>query len=275
MDPFFAEMAARIGSVPGVVAIALGGSRARGNADDHSDADIGIYYNAGAPPDITQLSTLARDLDDRRPAEPLTPIGGWGPWIDGGGWLVIGGRRVDWIYRELGRVGEAIADCRAGRVTSHYQPGHPHAFHTYIYMGEVHHAVALHDPEGILRALAASTTPYPPALRQAIVDAFLWEADFALATAEKSAARGDVYHATGSFFRSVACVIQVLFAVNARYFVNEKRSVEAVRSFARRPAGFGETVAAAFSGSRSPRETLRSLAALVEETRALSANPGR
>jgi hypothetical protein len=275
MDPFFAEMAARIGAVPGVVAVALGGSRARGDADDHSDADVGIYYDAEVPLDVGQLSVLARELDERHPPEPLTAIGGWGHWIDGGGWLVIGGRHVDWIYRELGRVAGAIADCRAGRISSHYQPGHPHAFHTHMYMGEVHHAVALHDPEGILRALAASTTPYPTALQKAIVEAFLWEADFALATTEKSAARGDVYHATGSFFRSVACMVQVLYAVNARYFVNEKRSVEAVRSFTRRPAGFEETVAAAFSGSRLPAETLRSLAFLVEQTRALSANPGR
>jgi predicted nucleotidyltransferase len=269
MDRFFEEIAARVGSVPGVVAVALGGSRARGDADAESDADFGIYYDPDSPPDIARLSETARELDDRHPAEPLTAIGGWGPWINGGGWLEIEGRRVDWIYRDLERVGTAISNCRAGRIASHYQPGHPHAFHTHMYMGEVHYGRELFDPEGTLRALAASTTPYPAALQRAIVDSFLWEADFALESARKSVARGDRYHSMGSFFRSVACVIQVVFAVNERYFVNEKRSVETVRSFERQPAGFDAAVSALFSGESSRASLLR-LASVVEETRVLA-----
>jgi hypothetical protein len=137
-----------------------------------------------------------------------------------------------------------------------------------MYMGEVHYARPLFDPAGRLRALAARTVPYPAGLRQAIVDTFMWEADFALRSAEKSVARGDRYHATGSFFRSIACIIQVLFAVNERYFVNEKRSVEAVRSFERRPKAFDAAVAAAFSGE-ALTGTLPRIDSLVEETRVL------
>lgn len=268
MDDLLRKIGARIGEVPGVVAVALGGSRARDGADEESDFDVGIYYDA-AVPNVAGLSRVARDLDDRHPAEPLTPIGGWGPWINGGGWLVIEGRRVDWIYRDLDRVASAISDAREGRISSHYQPGHPHAFHTHMYMGEVHHARPLFDPAGRLAALQRSTATYPPALKQAVLDKFLWEADFALRSAEKSVARGDRYHVAGSVFRSLACVIQVLFAVNERYFVNEKRSVEAVRSFERRPGSFDATVAAALSGDLSTDGFSRA-AALVEETRVLA-----
>src|SRR6266850_4857797 len=38
--------------VPGIEAIALGGSRARGTATAHSDYDIGLYYRAGRPIDV-------------------------------------------------------------------------------------------------------------------------------------------------------------------------------------------------------------------------------
>lgn len=269
MDDFLREIGARIGEVGGVVAVALGGSRARAEADAESDFDLGIYYDPAALPDLAGLSRVARELDDRHPAEPLTPIGGWGPWINGGGWLRIEGRRVDWIYRDLDRVASAISDAREGRIASHYQPGHPHAFHTHMYMGEVHHAWPLFDPEGRLRALAAQTVPYPAELRRAIVDVFLWEADFALRSAEKSVAREDRYHVAGSLFRSLACVIQVLFAVNERYFVNEKKSVEAVLSFERRPGSFDVAVAAAFSGVPST-EGFSRVASLVEETRVLA-----
>jgi Nucleotidyltransferase domain len=270
MDPFFERIAARIAEAPGVVSVALGGSWAREDADAESDVDFGVYYDPERPVDVEVLSGIAREIDDRHPEEPLTAIGGWGPWINGGGWLTIEGRRVDWIYRDLDRVGAAIADCRAGRVESHYQPGHPHAFHTHIYMGEVHHARPLSDPDGTLAALRRSTSPFPPALKRAIVEKFLWEADFALRTAEKSVSRGDAYHATGSFFRSVACVIQVLFAVNERYFVNEKRSAEAVSKFERRPRSFDSTVHAVFPVSRAElRDGWLRLTDLVEETRVL------
>jgi hypothetical protein len=271
LDPFFQEIAVRIAAAPGVVSVALGGSWAREDADADSDIDFGVYYDPERPLDVEILSGIARELDDRHPDEPLTAIGGWGPWINGGGWLTIQGRRVDWIYRDLERVGNAIADCRAGRIESHYQPGHPHAFHTHIYMGEVQHARPLSDPDGTLAALRRSTSPYPPALKRAIVGKFLWEADFSLRAAEKSVSRGDAYHATGSFFRSVACVIQVLFAVNERYFVNEKRSAEAVAKFEKKPRSFDSTVPSAFPGSRAAlREDFDRLTQLVEETRVLA-----
>lgn len=273
MDRFFERIAAQIGEVPGVAAVALGGSRARGQEDAESDSDFGIYYDTEAPPDLEHLSEVARKIDDRHPAEPLTPIGGWGPWINGGGWLVIDGRRVDWIFRDLDRVAAAISDACEGRITSHYQPGHPHAFHNFIYAGEVHHAAALFDPQRRLELLRRSTAPYPAALQRAIVNRFLWESDFALRTAETSVKRGDHYHATGSFFRSVACVIQVLFALNGRWFVNEKRSVEVVKSFERRPPAFGEFVESVFSGIAVPLpEKLVRLGSLAEQTRELAAS---
>lgn len=270
MDPLFEKIASRIGEVPGVAAVALGGSRARGEADAESDADFGIYYDPAAPPDLEVLSEVAREIDDRHSARLLTAIGGWGPWINGGGWLEIEGRRVDWLYRDLEHVSAAISESRGGRITSHYQPGHPHAFHNFIYGGEVHYAVPLFDPDGRLAELASRTAPYPRALGRAIVNKFGWESDFALRATETSVRRGDHHHATGSFFRSVACVIQVLFALNERWFVNEKRSVEAVRSFERRPSSLDEVVAAVFSGDGTFPEKLLRLKGLAEETRMLA-----
>jgi predicted nucleotidyltransferase len=237
------RVAERLGAIKGIVAVALGGSWARGEAHPDSDIDFGLYYEPERPPSVEALRGLAQELDDRHLPDLVTDFGEWGPWINGGAWLQIEGRRVDWLYQDLGRVKQVLEDCRAGRITCDYQPGHPHGFHNYIYMGEIFYAKPLHDPKGILRELKALTVPYPPELKRAIIEKHLWEAGFALGTARKPAERGDVFYVAGCLFRCAACLAQALFALNERYFINEKGAVQAVDSFALCPEGFGETVA--------------------------------
>ncbi len=89
------DIAQRLGEVPGVAAVALGGSWARSEARPDSDVDLGLYYRPGGPPDVEDLRRLARDLDDRRLPDLATGLGAWGPWINGGGWLRVEGRPVD------------------------------------------------------------------------------------------------------------------------------------------------------------------------------------
>jgi len=266
--------AGRLAAIDGVAAVVLGGSRARGEADELSDVDLGVYYDAARPFRVADLRALARELDDRHPPDAVTELGGWGPWIDGGGWLAIEGVRVDWIYRDLASVGRHIADCLAGRFSSHHQPGHPHAFHTHMYMAEVHHGRALFDAGGAFAALQAQTDPYPPALADAIIRANAWEAGFALETAAKAAARGDTFQVAGSLFRSAACLVQTVFALNRRYYVNEKRAAAAAGSFPRSPEGFARTVAEVLAapgdGPAALAASLARMEALVAATRALT-----
>jgi predicted nucleotidyltransferase len=265
--------ATRLAGIDGVAAVVLGGSRARGEADDLSDVDLGVYYDAARPFRVSDLRALARELDDRHPPDAVTERGDWGPWIDGGGWLEIERVRVDWIYRDLAAVGGHIADCAAGRFTSHYQPGHPHAFHTHMYMGEVHHGRALFDRDGAFAALQALTSPYPPALRTAIIRRG-WEAGFALETAAKAAARGDTFQVAGSLFRCAACLVQTLFALNRRYYVNEKRAVAAAASFPLCPDDFARTVTEVLAAPGDTAEALTGslgrMDALVQATRTLT-----
>lgn len=236
-------IARRLGEVEGVEAVALGGSWAREEANPDSDIDLGIYYRSGNPPQIEDLRLLAQELDDRHPPDAVTDFGEWGPWINGGGWLTIGGRRVDWLYRDLILVEHTIEECRAGRSSVHYQPGHPHGFHAHIYMGEIHYCHPLYDPDGAhLGPLKNTTESYPPRLKRALIRNQLWEARFALDTCRKSAARGDAFYVAGCLFRCAACMVQALFALNERYIINEKGSVEAADSLPLRPANFKKTV---------------------------------
>ena len=236
------RIAARLGEVEGVVAVALGGSWARGEARSGSDVDLGIYYRDEHRPSIEELHRLAQELGYRYSTVPITNFGGWGPWINGGAWLQVEGTPVDWLYRELGQVSRVMDECRAGRPAVHYQPGHPHGFHTHIYMGEVHHCRPLYDPESVLESLKDVAKNYPPRLKRALIRGQLWEARFALDTCRKSAVRGDTFYVTGCLFRCAACMVQVLFALNERYLINEKGSVEAADFLPLHPANFKETV---------------------------------
>lgn len=236
------DSASRLIAVPGIAAVALGGSAARGMAHPDSDLDIGIYYDPERVPDLEALQALAMVLDDRHPHRPLTDFGGWGPWINGGGWLTIAGHRVDWLYRDLARVEAVVEECRVGCSTLSHQPGHPHGFHSHIYLGEVAYALPLADPNGCLARLKALAVPYPPALRRSLTRDFLWQAGFALEIAAKPAARGDVAYVAGCLFQCVADLVQVLYALNGRYFVNEKGSVAEAADFALLPDGWHETV---------------------------------
>jgi predicted nucleotidyltransferase len=236
------RIAARLGEIEGVVAVTLGGSWAREEANPDSDVDLGIYYRNAHRPSIEELRRLAQELDDRHPPDAVTDFGEWGPWINGGAWLFIGGRRVDWLYRDLDLVERTIGECRAGRLSIYYQPGHPHGFHTHIYMGEVHYCRLLYDPEGALESLKNMATHYPPPLKRALIRRQLWEARFALDTCRKSAARGDAFYVSGGLFRCAACMVQCLFALNERYIVNEKGSVEAADRLPLHPASFKERI---------------------------------
>jgi predicted nucleotidyltransferase len=260
------RVAERLSKVDGVEAVALGGSQARGTASEDSDIDLGIYYYPEQPFSIDELAGIARELDDRHLPSLVTPLGEWGPWINGGGWLVIEGRHVDFLYRDLDKLADVIARCAGGRISCDYQIGHPAGFHSHIYMAEAYYCRLLYDPRGSVRTLKALASEYTPSMRDRIVAKYLYEAWFSLRIADKPAGRRDVHYVSGCLFRAVCCLVQVLYALNRRYFVNEKGSVSEVESMALKPANFEAEVSSILGGIGLQPQELR---ATVERCRAL------
>ena len=237
LHPFLERVSPALAVVPGVVAVALGGSRVTGAAHASSDYDVGLYFSERAGLDVERLLKVVKGLVDEPDAARVTEIGGWGPWIVGGGWLRIAAKKVDLLYRPIESVEKVIRDCRDGRVSMDYQPGHPHGFCSAIWMGEVALCQALSNSEGALARLKAMTTPYPDPLREALIRRFQWEILFAIENAETAVPKGDQAYIAGCAFRSLACAAQVLFAVNRRYLVNEKGALAAA---ARMPLTIGD-----------------------------------
>ncbi len=252
-------------NVAGVKAIVLGGSRARGTHHAASDVDLGIYYDAHHSLNLHELANVATKLDDEHRKNLITPIDGWGPWINGGGWLYIQAVPVDFLYRDLDKLNMVINSCLAGKVETFYQPGHPHGFVTSIYLGEIAICQPLWDPEGLIANLKRKVCPYPTHLQKSVLQTFAWEIDFSIGIAKKSIERADVTYAAGCCFRSIMCMLQVLFAINKEYWLNEKGAVGIANNFAIKPVRFQSRVGEIFTVlSKTPASIHQSVALLQE-----------
>jgi len=260
-------LAQQLSTVGGVVAVVLGGSRARGTHRPDSDIDLGLYYRGEL--DVEALRGLAAARSDA-PVE-ITQPGGWGPWVNGGGWLTIGGERVDWIYRDLDRVGRVWNDCQAGRYEVGVQAGHPLGFYSHMYAGEVAVCRVLADPIGELTELQARARQYPTALGEALV-AGLWEAEFVVHGARYAAAGADPAYAAGCLFRAIGVACHALHGHARQWLINEKGMVASAGWLASAPPGFAARVHRMFAAiGESPSQIAQvaaSATALIGEVHA-------
>src|ERR671937_454788 len=92
MDAFERGLAERLASLPGVVAVTLGGSRAQGTHRPDSDWDFGLYYREHLDTDAVRALRWKGEV---------TEPGAWAYPMNGGAWLTIEGTKVDLLYRDL------------------------------------------------------------------------------------------------------------------------------------------------------------------------------
>lgn len=252
------SMADDLGKVPGVRAVALGGSRARGTHRPDSDIDLGLYVEADV--DLTALAEAASGWTGED--VEIAGRGGWGPWVDSGAWLIVDGAPVDLILRDVTRVEDQCARAARGEFAFHSQPGHPLGFLDVAYAGEVATGVPLCDPDGILVALAQSVTPYPDALRAAFIEN-LWQVDFLLNAATKGAKTGDAAYVALCGTTTAMLIAHTWHAAAGQWVTNEKGLVPNVARLPIDTAGFSAAAAAVLGSiGTAPEELLASIAQL-------------
>lgn len=231
------KIVAVISAVPGIQAIVLGGSRARGTHSPSSDIDIGIYYD-GLTLDIDALNKATQAIDEEHRENLIAPPGGWGKWVNGGGWLTVDGCAVDFILREITRVENVIEEGRKGVVTVHYQTGHPHAYINVMYMGELAVSKVLWEKGNNISAMKRIAEQYQDELKKELIHLFSFEAEFSLWLAENSIDKDDIYYLSAHIVRSVSALNQVLFSLNKEYCLNEKKAVKMIDKFDIHPNGY-------------------------------------
>jgi nucleotidyltransferase-like protein len=196
-----------LAGLPGACAVALGGSRAAGEADETSDYDLAVYYRDSL--DTGALAALGT----------VHPPGSWGRIMNGGAWLTLGGRKVDVILRDLGAVEHWSAQAERGLYEVDFLLSYLAGCPTYSLLAE--RAIGR-----VLRGELAPVSGFPPALAAAAPDRWRFHRDFNLEHARMRAARGDHVGALGQAARATIEEAHARLCAARSWVLNEKRIVE-------------------------------------------------
>jgi uncharacterized protein YjiS (DUF1127 family) len=95
---------------------------------------------------------------------------------------------------------------------------------------------------------------------------------------DKSVNRSDVTYVAGCLFRSIGCVLQIVFALNRKHWMNEKGALALADRFDLVPSRFKERVERAWQHLEpnpvSLREAIRTVRELTEEVNRLLSQEG-
>ena len=237
LNTFLQDILDPLIKVEGLQAIVLGGSWASGNQRPDSDIDLGLYYYKDTPIDIHHVRKIANKHNDF-PDPEVTELGGWGTWVNGGAWLTIKGQRVDFLYRNIDFVSTIIDECNRGETRFDYLQQPPYGFYSYFYCAETQQCKILYDPQRAIVGLKSKISGYSGLLKSSIINSFLWQAEFSLEVAKKSANTGNIFYAAGCLTRIASSLVQVLYALNETYCMNDKRLIKDVEQFSLKPQEF-------------------------------------
>jgi len=253
------QILAELQTVDGLVAVTLGGSWAAGRQRPDSDVDLGLLYRADRPLDVAAVKRVAGRLNDT-PDPVVTPLGGWGTWVNGGSWLTIQGFRTDFLYRDFDFVTEIIDEVLGGRGRVDYWQQPPYGFYSEIYCAEIQACRPLHDLEGIIEPLKEKTRVYPEVLKRRQVSGWLWGARFTLTTVKHAPQDGLTYLVAGHLTRAATEMIHALYALNEVWFMNDKYVYPEIAEFQIKPPDFMARLDAICGGLRTPADMQRQVA---------------
>jgi predicted nucleotidyltransferase len=208
---FLTWVSDELAMLPDVVAVALGGSRARGTHHEDSDWDFAVYYRDGFNSSQLRAKGWPGEVSD---------IGGWGGGVmNGGAWLTIDGRRVDVHYRDLNEVEHWCREANHGRFDKQLLLFYVAGIPTYVVMAELALNVTL---RGML-----PRPVYPEALAR---DAQRrWAADAVASVRYGQAAvasRGDLIVGLANGARGLIEAGHSRLAARREWVINEKQIVE-------------------------------------------------
>jgi len=204
---FTSRVAGRLAGLPGVVAVALGGSRAQGTHRADSDWDFALYYEKGFDPDSVRGIGWPGEVFE---------LGAWGGGVfDGGAWLTVDGRSVDVHYRELASVQGRLAQAREGLFDIERLMFHLAGVPTYLVVAEL----------AVNRVLFGELPrpSYPDALRRTARARWAETARSTLRYADTAhASRGRVTEVAGAIAVAACEAAHGVLAGRGEWVTNEK-----------------------------------------------------
>lgn len=207
--------------------IALAGAHAKGTADRSSDLDIFVFGRELRP--LAFRQKLIEDICD----------GGCTPWVSesldlpwgGSADFTYKGIKVETVLRTQAQTEQAISRCLKGDFDIIPQTWTSNGYYTYIYLSELEFLKPIHDPGGWLERQKQKAAVFPPKLRAAIIDTFLgrtgtWIGNFHYASAIE---REDTLFIAPIVVHTLMDMVQVIYALNGRYFTGDKKLGTALR----------------------------------------------
>jgi predicted nucleotidyltransferase len=209
---FVAYVGERLGSLPGVEAVTLGGSRAEGTNRPDSDWDFSIYYRGAFDP---------QGLRELGWPGAIGELGSWSSMPDtvfnGGAWLTVEGRQSDVHYRDLDVVEHVITEAGEGRFTTEPLWFHLARLPSYFAMAELAmNRVLVGDPPVV--------HSYPEALRGHAPDVWWTQAEAEFDYASRyHASSGRLTQCLGLVARAATCSAHAVLAARGIWITNEKQ----------------------------------------------------
>lgn len=270
------EIVAKLAAVRNVAAVVLGGSYARGTAKATSDLDFGIYYTEGSPFDTGRIREVAEKISSPGTPPTVTGFYEWGPWVNGGAWIVTSQGKVDFLYRNVQQIERTIARASTGSYEHNYYQQPTFGFNSIVYLAETQCCITLADPSGAIARLKTAVERYPEELRRKVITDSLWLAEFTLMHAQGFAENGDVLNSAGCVVRICYFLLHTLFALNRVYYFGDKGALETTEMFDRKPPDFAWRIQKIVSepGDKPIKliATINLLRAVWLETRDLTGN---
>lgn len=200
------EVAASLFDLPGVEAVALGGSRAQGVNRPDSDWDVAIYYRHGFDPQTV------RDIG--WPGQ-LSEIGGWGRVFNGGGKLTVEDQLIDVHYRDLELIEHIHEDSLVGQFSIDPLLFHQAGLPSYILLAEL----------GINKTLRGTLPSwgYPDALREAAPPIWWDNASHTLDYADSHARHGRAAQCAGLLSEASCYAAHAILSHRGEWVTNEKQ----------------------------------------------------
>ncbi len=200
------ELVDELMTMPGAVAVALGGSRALGVGDDSADWDLGLYYRGAI--DLSRLAARG----------PVYPPGSWGRLMNGGAWLRSDGMKVDVLLRDLDVVEHWTRRAEQGEFEVDSLLGYVAGVPTYLLTAELASCRPLRGD--------IPSAPFPPKLRAAAPTTWRFCRTFSLDYARMYANRGNVVGAMAQAARAVMEEAHAVMCERGVWVTNEKRLIE-------------------------------------------------
>jgi hypothetical protein len=260
---FLEQLVEHLKQVSGIAAIVLGGSHANGTYHEDSDLDVGLYYWEQQPFSILDIKRIAGQVSIQGPPV-VTDFYQWGAWVNGGAWIQTEAGKVDFLYRNLDQVERTIEDAHQGITQHDYDQQPTHGFYSVIYLAETRICIPLYDPHSEIARLKQRVEIYPSKLREQIISNALWSAEFTLGFARNFAAGDDIYNTVGCLTRILSSLTQVLFALNERYFLSDKRVMDSLAGFSILPPGYTDQVNRILARPGETADELKSTVAALE-----------